>query len=50
MEGKGSTGQRTCMNDSWMWTMKRGLTMVDKMGELGRRGQKGKKIKTTVIE
>ena len=39
-----------CMNDSWTWTMERGLT-VDKRGGLGGGGQKRKQeIVTTVIE
>ena len=40
-EGEGIS-QRTCMNDSWTWTMKWGLT-VGERGGLGGGGKKGKK-------
>ena len=39
-EGEGAC-QRTCMNDSWTWTMERGLT-VGERGKLGGGGQKEK--------
>ena len=42
-EGEGIS-QRTGMNDSWTWTMERGLTVV-KRGELGGGGQKREKKK-----
>ena len=41
-EGEG-TKQRTCVNDSWTWTMERELTVGRRCG-LGRGGQKGKKL------
>ena len=42
-EGEGIS-QRTGMNDSWTWTMERGLTVV-KRGGLGGGGQKREKKK-----
>ena len=49
-EGEGTT-QRTCMNDSWTWTVVRELTLGEK-GGLGGWEQKGKKKEfgATVIE
>ena len=41
VEGRGGTSQRTCMNDSWTWTMERGLTVEERVGLGGGRG-KGK--------
>ena len=41
VKGREGVSQRTCMNDSWTWTMERGLT-VGERGKLGGGGQKEK--------